>query len=70
VKPDNETEAPEPPKGGFFSPAKSQAERVSDAIEQWYAAHFHAAATSGRPPITSDEKAALVEAVTAAINEE
>lgn len=67
---DNETEATEAPKGAFFSPAKSQAERVNAAIDEWYAAHFHAAATSGRPPITSDEKAALVEAVTAAINEE
>lgn len=70
MKPDDETAAPEPPKGGFFSPAKSQAERVNDAIEQWYAAHFHRAAVEGRAPISAADKAALVQAVTEATTKE
>lgn len=60
----------EAPKGAFSSPAKPLPERVNDAIEAWYARHFHAAAIAGRQPITSEEKAALVEGITAAINEE
>lgn len=42
-------------------------ERLLDAIERWYAAHFHAAAVAGRAPITADDKAALVSSVTAVV---
>jgi hypothetical protein len=37
------------------------------AIERWYAAHFHAAAISGRTPITAEEKASLIAYVTEAL---
>lgn len=62
-----------PPKGGFFSRAESTedvATKAIHAVEQWYARHFHSAATSGRQPITSDEKAALVAGIKAAITKE
>ena len=60
---DNETEAPEAPKGAFFSPAK----RVTpaEAVEAWYARHFHRAALEGRAPISTADKADLVQAVAA-----
>jgi len=70
MKPDNETESTEAPKGAFFSPAKSQAERVNDAIEAWYARHFHRASVEGRAPISTADKADLVQAVAASIQEE
>ena len=44
------------------------AERVIAAIEQWYAQHFHKAAVAGRPPITAEDKAALIQHVTDAVN--
>lgn len=70
MKPDNETAAPEPPKGGFFSPAKPLPERVNDAIEAWYGRHFHRAAVEGRQPISATDKADLVKAVTEATTKE
>ncbi len=42
--------------------------RAVAGVERWYAAHFHKAAVSGSQPIPADQKAALVEHVTAAIN--
>jgi hypothetical protein len=63
--------SPSPAKAGFFSraeqAAKTDAERVIAAIERWYAAHFHAAAVSGRAPITADDKAALLKHVAEAV---
>jgi hypothetical protein len=41
---------------------------VIDAIERWYAAHFHAAALAGRAPLSAAEKASLAEHVTAALS--
>jgi hypothetical protein len=41
--------------------------RVLAAIERWYAAHFHAAATSGRAPISAEDKASLTAHVTEAL---
>ena len=58
---------PTPPKGGFFSPAESVLERVLDAIERWYADHFHAAALAGRAPLPADDKAALIQHVADAV---
>lgn len=65
---ENATE--QPAKAGFFSSAKPAAERVNDAIEAWYAKHYHSAALAGRAPISADEKAALVAHITAAVNHE
>lgn len=63
--------APQPAKAGFFSRAEHEVEdlakRVEDAIERWYAAHYHAATLAGRAPITTDDKAALVSSVTAVV---
>lgn len=63
--------APQPAKAGFFSSAEreveSLVERVEQAIERWYAAHYHAATVAGRAPITTDDKAALVSSVTAVV---
>lgn len=42
-------------------------QQAIDAIERWYAAHFHAAAVSGRAPITAEEKASLIAHVTEAL---
>jgi len=36
---------------------------VQDAIERWYAKHFHDAVIDGRTPITVDEKASLIQSV-------
>lgn len=59
-----------PAKAGFFSRAEkaiaTDAERAAAAVEAWYAQHFHRAAVEGRAPITADDKAALVAAVTVA----
>lgn len=59
---------------GFFSRVEKTAEadvkRVVAAIEAWYAKHYHSAAVAGRAPISVDEKAALVEHVTAAVTHE
>ena len=63
-------ETEQPPKGGFFSPAKPVSERVNDAIEAWYAKHFHRAAVEGRQPISAADKAELVQAVTEATTKE
>lgn len=63
-------EPEQPPKGGFFSPAKSQAERVSDALDAWYADHYRRAAVAGRAPISADDKSELTKAITAAIQSE
>lgn len=60
----------QPPKGGFFSPAKPVADRVSDAIEAWYAGHYRRAAVAGRAPISADDKSELIKAITAAIQSE
>jgi len=60
-------EPEQPPKGGFFAPAKPVADRVNDAIEAWYADHYRRAAVAGRAPISADEKAALTKAITAAV---
>lgn len=66
-----------PPKGGFFSRAETDAEHavvnlrdVIDAIEAWYARHFHRAAVEGRAPISATDKADLVKAVTEATPKE
>ena len=56
-----------PPKGGFFSRAESDVERVIAAIERWYAAHFHAAAIAGTAPLSADDKAALIQHVADAV---
>lgn len=40
---------------------------VLDAIERWYAAHFHAAAVAGRAPITAEDKASLIAHVSEAL---
>lgn len=40
---------------------------VLDAIERWYADHFHACAVAGRAPITADDKAALIASVREAV---
>ena len=58
-----------PPRGGFFSSAKSDVEAVIAAVERWYAAHYHKAALAGRAPIPADDKAELVQAVTSAITQ-
>jgi hypothetical protein len=41
--------------------------RVLDAIELWYAKHFHAAAVAGRTPLSADDKAALQKHVADAV---
>lgn len=62
--------SPTPAKAGFFSRAEkaiaSDAERVVAAVEAWYAQHFHRATVEGRAPISAEDKAALVKAVTEA----
>jgi hypothetical protein len=58
---------PPPPKGGFFSTAKTDIERVMDAIEAWYAGHFRRAALAGHAPLSAADKAELTKAITAAI---
>lgn len=63
-------ETEQPPEGGFFIPAKSQAERVNDALEAWYADHYRRAAVAGRAPISAEEKSDLTKAITAAIQSE
>lgn len=70
-------ETQQPPKGGFFARAESDAhkavadvEAVLAAVERWYAGHFHRAAVEGRPPISATDKAELVKAVTEAITKE
>lgn len=67
MKPDNETEISEPPKGGFSLPTKPAAERIESAIEAWYARHFHRASVEGRAPISAADKADLVAAVKASV---
>jgi hypothetical protein len=42
-------------------------ERAVAAVERWYAAHFHAHAVAGTPPITADDKAALIQHVADAV---
>lgn len=71
-----ESGSPEAPsRASFFQRAESDAIAIDDAVkraitgvERWYAQHFHAAAVTGSQPIPADQKAALVEHVTAAIN--
>lgn len=63
-------ETEQPAKAGFFSPAKPVADRVSDAIEAWYADHYRRAAVAGRAPISADDKSELTKAITAAIQSE
>lgn len=41
-----------------------------EAVEAWYAQHFHAAAVSGRAPIPADDYAALKAAVAASSQQE
>lgn len=66
------SEDTQPAKAGFFSRAEkavaADAQAVLNAVENWYALHFHKATLAGRQPISADDKAALVQAVTAAIN--
>lgn len=47
--------------------AEESCDRLRAAIDRWYAAHFHAAAVSGRAPITAEDKASLIQHVTEAI---
>jgi hypothetical protein len=42
-------------------------QRVRDAIEAWYAKHFHAAAVAGLPTLSADDKAALIQHVAEAV---
>ena len=56
---DNEV-ATAPAKAGFSSPAKPVT-----AVEAWYARHFHRAALEGRAPLSTADKADLVQAVAA-----
>lgn len=53
--------------GGVIS-VEEAVKRAVAGVERWYAAHFHKGAVSGSQPIPADQKAALVEHVTAAIN--
>jgi hypothetical protein len=46
---------------------KADAARVIDAVERWYAAHFHAAAVAGVAPLSADDKAALIQHVADAV---
>ncbi len=57
-----------PPKGGFFSRAEVDCERVLTAIEGWYALHFHKATLNGVAPISAEDKASLIAHVQAAVN--
>lgn len=41
--------------------------RAVEAVERWYAAHFHAAAVAGRAPITAEDKASLIAHVSEAL---
>jgi hypothetical protein len=67
------------PRASFLQTAEADAKAVLIDIEEalkralagvevWYRAHYHKAAVSGSQPIPADQKAALVEHVTAAIN--
>ncbi|MGH2506580.1 MAG: hypothetical protein ACRESO_04100 [Gammaproteobacteria bacterium] len=42
---------------------KVDAEAVIAAVEAWYAKHFHKAAVSQTAPISSEDKASLIEHV-------
>ena len=57
---------------GIFSRAEKAVEAdgqaVLAAIENWYALHFHKATLAGVSPISADDKALLIQHVTAAIN--
>jgi len=72
----NESGSPEAqPRAPFIQRALADALDIDEAVkraiagvERWYAQHFHAAAVTGSQPIPADQKAALVEHVTAAIN--
>jgi hypothetical protein len=59
---DNEV-ATAPAKAGFSSPAKPVT--AVEAVEAWYARHFHRAALEGRAPISTADKADLVQAIAA-----
>jgi len=54
---------PAPPQGGFSLPAKPAT--PVEAVEAWYARHFHRAALEGRAPISTADKADLVQAIAA-----
>lgn len=60
-----------PPKGGFFSSAEKAVEAALhpaiEAVERWYAAHFHAHAVAGTAPLSADDKAALIQHVADAV---
>lgn len=58
---------PTPAKAGFFTPIENDLERVLEAIERWYAKHFHHAVIAGVAPISADDKAALIQHVTEAV---
>lgn len=64
-------ESNQPAKAGFFVRAEhavlSLEQRAVAAVEAWYARHFHAAATEGRPPISAEEKASLIAHVSEAL---
>lgn len=54
---------------GEAVPAKNlNADRAIAAVERWYAAHFHRAAVHGYAAIPSDDKAALIQHVVAAVS--
>ena len=42
--------------------------RVIAAVEAWYAEHFHRAVVAGAAPISSEDKAALIQHVTDAVS--
>ena len=52
-----------PAEAGSLSPAKPVT--AVEAVEAWYARHFHRAALEGRAPISTADKADLVKAVAA-----
>lgn len=47
--------------------AEDTVSRAIHAIERWYERHFHAAALSGRNPLSADDKAALIQSVADAV---
>lgn len=47
--------------------AEDAATLAIQAVERWYAKHFHAAAVAGRAPISADDKAALIQHVADAL---
>ena len=66
----------QPAEAGFFTPEEIADVKFSppvaplesrfiEAIERWYAAHFHRCALAGVAPISADDKSALVASVTA-----